>query len=170
MYILVFPSRRLKRPRPIIIIIITPYPTSLYFHFTHSRHIGLLHRSSFASPGLISGCSFILQASFPVDSPIKFTHIFLFHHKFTSPHDATFSHSRPHACILPQILVYGIIKQAPDRHPSHDDLEPKRATVHGLMSSRLLLGTFKSGKISNHGSSLASPPVLSLRQETSPFG
>ena len=50
--------------------------------------------------------------------------------------------------ILPQILVYEIIKWAPGWSSSHNDPEPKRATAHGLFTHTLLLPY--PGKVASH--------------------
>ena len=138
-----FPLTSFETSITITLIITTSYPTSLYFHSTHSWYIRLLHRSSIYISRFLAWL--LVHSSFPVDPSIKFTCTWF--HEFISPTPSPF---HIHSCTrtLPQILLYEIIKRVPGWGPSHDDLEPKRATAYGLLTlpweSRLSL-SFKSG-------------------------
>ena len=125
------------------IVIIKSYPTSLYFHSAHSWYVRLLHRSSICVSRFLAW--FLVHSSSPVDPSIKFT-CTLFH-EFISRTRHRFFHIHNCMRILPQILVYEIIKRAPGWSSSHDELEPKRATAHGSFTPLLLP---YPGKVASH--------------------
>ena len=139
MYILVVSSRRLKRP----------LSSSLYRTLHHFTSIPPIPGTSlysisrpFAFLGFLRGFSFTLHLRrIPQSSshPLYLTNSY-------PPHTPSLFHTHNCMRILPQILVYEIIKRAPGSNLSHDDLEPKRATAHDSFTP----SPHHPGKVASH--------------------